>query len=1246
MGNSVSNQGVITAQLGTVALGAGNAVTLTFNGNNLVKMQVDQSILNSLAENKQLIRADGGMVIMTAGAKNTLLASVVNNTGVIEARTVENHDGTIILLGGMEAGQVNVGGTLDASAPNGGNGGFIETSAAHVTVANDTKITTAAPQGHSGTWLIDPVDFTIAASGGDMTGAALGNLLGSNSVTIQTAIGTNTATNLYGTTGTNGNINVNDVVSWSVNKLTLNAFNNININTAMNGSGTAQLALEYGQGAGAAGNTSTYNVNAPVNLAAGNNFSTKLGSDGVVKNYTVLTSLGAAGSASGTDLQGMNGNQAGNYVLGANIDATATSLWNSGEGFAPVGNSATGFTGTFDGLGHIISNLTINRTWTSNVGLFGNADLHSAIRNVGLVGGSASGDYYVGGLVGFNNGGTVSNSYATGSVTGRTYTGGLVGYNGNGTVSNSYATGSVTGEGISTGGLVGHNESGTVSNSYATGSVTGRNYTGGLVGFNGSSTVSNSYATGSVSGVNGVGGLVGHNYGGTVSNSYATGSVTGEGTSTGGLVGHNESGTVSNSYWNSDVKATGIGGGTTTGATGLTAVQMQTASSFVGFTFTTTPGASGNNWVMVDADGTLNNAGSAAGATLPILASEYSTTINNAHQLQLMAMAFSASYTLGANIDALSTGNSKDVWGSSGFVPVGNAAAYFTGTFDGLNHTISNLSINRPTYNGVGLFGYSFRDTVIRNVGLVGVSVIGRSHVGGLVGDLIEGTVSNSYATGNVSGNSEIGGIVGNSRYGTIINSYATSSISGSSNNVGGLLGLNFEGTVSNSYATGNVTGISYTGGLVGFSNTGTVSNSYATGSVTGGDSTGGLVGHNLTSTVSNSYWNTTTSGQATSAGGTGLTTTQMQQQSNFSSWDFTNTWIGYDGFTNPLLRSFMTPLTVTANNATKTYDGLAYSGGNGVTYSVTPNMSNMLGTLSYTGGTNVGSYAITPSGLYSNQQGYIISYSNGALTVNPKTVNLTGSRVYDGTANAAAGALTLGGLVGTETLSLTGAGTLADKNVGTAKAVTLGTLALGDGTGLASNYTFTGGTKSLDVTAKALTVGSTAANKVYDGTTTGTVTLADNRVAGDVLNLSNAAANFTDKNAGSGKTVNVSGIHVAGTDAGNYTFNTTAATTADITAKALTVSATGSNKVYDGTTSRHRDLGGQPRDRRRAEFEQRRGELHRQERRHRQDRERQRHPCRGHGCRQLHLQHRRHHHGRHPDEGPDRQRHRQQQGV
>ena len=132
LGNHVSNQGLITARLGSVALGAGSAATLTFSGNDLVHMQVDKGVLNSLVENGGLIQADGGYVIMTAGAKDELLASVVNNTGVIEAQAVDNRNGSITLLGGA-AGTVNAGGTLDASSATGA-GGKVVLTANHVQV--------------------------------------------------------------------------------------------------------------------------------------------------------------------------------------------------------------------------------------------------------------------------------------------------------------------------------------------------------------------------------------------------------------------------------------------------------------------------------------------------------------------------------------------------------------------------------------------------------------------------------------------------------------------------------------------------------------------------------------------------------------------------------------------------------------------------------------------------------------------------------------------------------------------------------------------------------------------------------------------------------------------------------------------------------------------------------------------------------------------------------------------------------
>jgi filamentous hemagglutinin family protein len=1339
LGNRVNNLGTIVAQLGTVGFGAGSAVTLTFSGDSLVGMQVDRSTLNNLAANGGLVQADGGRVIMTAGARNALLASVVNNTGVIEARTVEEHDGTITLLGGMTAGQVNVGGTVDASAPNGGNGGSIETSAAHVSVADSARITTAAPQGLTGSWMIDPQDFTVAASGGDITGATLSTELAATNVQLESS---------SGATSGSGNVSVNDPVTWSANTtLTLTASNNVNINASIAATGaTAGLVIapNTANGSEAASGAGVYTLNNGSSITlSGANPSLSIAGHA----YTVINNLGAAGSTTATDLQGINGNLAGYYALGSDIDATATASWNNGAGFTPIGSYSSAFTGTVDGLGHSISDLTINLPTGYYTGLFASVGTTGVVQNVGLAGGSVTGGTNTGSVAGANFG-TVNNSYATSPVAGSFNVGGLIGVN-YGAVRNSYATGAVHNSSYVTGGLVAVNGSNSnfsaahITNSYATGAVTGgATDVGGLVGSSYGS-IANSYATGAAisTGHYGwyVGGLVGA-LSGPVSDSYSTGHVSGAG-HLGGLVGAAFSygssvASVTNGFWN--VTTSGQSG--SAGGLGLTTSQMQTAANFTGFNFTTTPGATGSNWVMVDADGTLNNAAGASGATYPMLASEYATTITNTHQLQLMAMDTAASYALGANIDASATAGSGDVWSTSnGFSPVGPSSAPFSGTFNGLGHTISGLYIVTSPQNGSGMFGAS--TGTLENVGLVnenmtggpyrsgglvgengGVisnsyvtgsvtagfytgglaginggtitnsystatvngasnvgglvggdygtitesyatgAVAGNGRVGGLAGFNIGGAVSNSYATGTVSGSSAVGGLLGanygpvsgshasgtvtgsggssnvggliGSNFGTVSDSYATNAVNGSSNvgglvgydygrdssgttvsnsyatgdvsgtsNVGGLVGYNYAGgysgsslaAVSNSYATGSVAGSNNVGGLVGYNYAGTghgmgmpittvvtVDDSYATGAVTGSTNVGGLVGNNSagaagdSATVGNGFWNMTTTGQSTSSGGgTGLTTAQMQRQSNFTGWDFAATWISYSGYTNPLLQSFMTPLTVTANDATGTYNGVAYTGGNGVTYSATPG-GNLLGSLTYSGSgqgaVNVGNYSLTPQGLYSNQQGYIISYTSGALTITPAPLSVAGTtvgnKVYDGTTTAALTGGTVSGLVGSDSVTLTQTGVFASANVGTGILVTASDTLSG---AAASNYTFTQPTDLTgNITPAPLTiVGTSVASKVYDGTTTATLT--GGRLLGlvgtDPVGFTQAGS-FASSNAGNGIAVNASDT-LSGAGASNYVLTQPTGLTANITPATLTYVAlpesTSPGKVASG---------------------------------------------------------------------------------
>jgi filamentous hemagglutinin family protein len=173
----IENTGNITADRGGVLLGAGSRVVLDLGGP--VKLKVEEAALDALIEQGGAIRADGGLVYISAKAAGDLTSTVINHTGITEARTLGTGEkGEIYLLGDMENDRIAVGGTLDASAPDGGNDGFIETSACELKVTEGTKVCT----GH---WLIDPTDITIDAP---MAATIEGQLAG-GTATVETAAG-------------------------------------------------------------------------------------------------------------------------------------------------------------------------------------------------------------------------------------------------------------------------------------------------------------------------------------------------------------------------------------------------------------------------------------------------------------------------------------------------------------------------------------------------------------------------------------------------------------------------------------------------------------------------------------------------------------------------------------------------------------------------------------------------------------------------------------------------------------------------------------------------------------------------------------------------------------------------------------------------------------------------------------------------------------------------------------------------
>jgi len=197
--------------------------------------------------------------------------------------------------------------------------------------------------------------------------------------------------------------------------------------------------------------------------------------------------------------------------------------YNGGEGWVPIGSSITNyFTGNFEGGGHVIKNLTINRPTTDFQGPFGYITVSGtsgSIANLGLVDAKITAQQYIGALAGQNHGAAITSSYSLESapdeafVTGTTNVGGLVGVN-QGVLTNCFATGDVSGIQF-VGGLVGNCQNSPTLETvllvkcFASGDVAGTGmFNGGLAG-NSDVSITECHASGAVAGNEETGGLVG-----------------------------------------------------------------------------------------------------------------------------------------------------------------------------------------------------------------------------------------------------------------------------------------------------------------------------------------------------------------------------------------------------------------------------------------------------------------------------------------------------------------------------------------------------------------------------------------------------------------------------------------------------------------------------------------------------------------------------------------------------------------
>ncbi len=303
LGARVSNDGVIQAQLGDVALGAGQGINLNFDGDGLLNLQVDKGSVDALAHNGGLIRADGGQVLMSARSADSLLKTVVNNQGTLEARTLRSAEGRIVLDGG-EQGTVRVAGKQDASAIGGGNGGLVLNQGANVEIQRTAQVDTHADQGATGTWRILSHEVSVAAVGqanaaGDGSGQvhvaqgpAGANASDSNGVTIvqqQPAV---------------------DLAAGANGTSAVQSQSGANIGSGANGISVVQSQNGANIGAGASGISVVQSQNSP-NIGSG------------VNGVTVVQSQNGANIGSGasgiTVVQSQNGANIGSGASGISV---------------------------------------------------------------------------------------------------------------------------------------------------------------------------------------------------------------------------------------------------------------------------------------------------------------------------------------------------------------------------------------------------------------------------------------------------------------------------------------------------------------------------------------------------------------------------------------------------------------------------------------------------------------------------------------------------------------------------------------------------------------------------------------------------------------------------------------------------------------------------------------------------------------------------------------------------------------
>ena len=1146
--------------------------------------------------------------------------TIIAQGATLTANGLDGNGGSIVVWSNE---QTNYAGALSATGTNGDGGFAEVSSHGLLcfTGTADLLSTTGGATGSLLLDPYDVVISTGADSGAaSLTGADPTGTSVINVNTLETALASASVTISTGASGSAGgdagNITVNAPITWtSASGLTLWAYDNVNVNANISGAGAITLRADNsGTGTG----TVTYNGATVTTTSGGvsvfyNPTNPSGATPGTINATEYTTPTTYAGATAYMlvnnvyDLENINNHKTGTYALGKDIDASVTQSWTNtvesgqttAEYFAAIGytssyansSSTNAFTGIFNGLNHTISNLYVSGVGLG-VGLFGvvggtTANGYNAvIENVGLISPTvvypSGGSGNAGSLVGYaskkyGKSVTIANVYATNvSVSGNqaTVVGGLIGYLATGTLSYAYVDGgTVIGGGAYTGGLVGAN-AGAISQTYANVAASGTEYTGGLVGANGyspsgsggSGTIANSYSTGTVAGNSsnsgvGTGGLVGEQYyssgvTGAISDSYTTSVITGGPNPCGFACG---AGTVTANYWETDngtIATKGTDQSSQAGITGLSTAQMYVQSNFSGFNFTTiwapptttgqdsgggtgdsyTPGLYGVSHILVV---TPNNVTTANVGSAPTYTSTYSglqgeDTLNTPAVLTSTDGA-AANYAVG--VYTISVKTAPGVNSASAYRVIDNTGALTIQAATSVNYATANQT---TTYNSSAVA----TSTVV--VTLTNAST--------------SATIADANLTPTVvfqQGGSTVANVVSAGTYQEVVTGFTGSDAS--------LYQLAASGNTIGTLTINPATLTIATQGAIASTQ---VYNGSAAATVTNNGALGGTIygGDNPTLSLSAQYASANVGSNETVTGSYTLT------GPGASNYTISNNTFSATGSITPATLTIATAGAVAstkvydgATNATVTSDGTlgGVISGDTVALTLTAAYSDKnVGT----GKTVTGTYALTGASdanytLATNAFSSTAAITPATLTI--ATAGAVANKVYDGTTAATVatdGALS--GVISGDVVTLTlGGVAFTTKDAGAAKAVT-GIYAISGAD--AGNYSFTatsftGAAAITPATLTIATAGAVAPTKVYDGTTSATVTsngALDGVISGDTVALTLTAA-YSDKNVGTGKTVTGS-YALSDASANDYTLATNAfSSTAAITPATLTYVAT-----------------------------------------------------------------------------------------